>query len=227
MPVHTYLPLFGLWLGLPTLCIKGNFPHIPYLKLYILSGHIACVEHKSAILHSVTSGELALTRNEYEKLLSACICQEDRVLLMMSVSLGLRRSDIVRIRISNIDLDSASLLYHEKKKGNRIRNVPISPKLVQELRILIKTIPITQKTVFSFKDRQAYNRFQSLCKRAGITHRPFHALRATCVKFCQAAGWTPEQVSRLIGDSIRVIQLHYATPSISEMSDVVKEKEVI
>jgi len=184
------------------------------------------VEHKSARCHSVTSGELALTRDEYEKLLSTCKSQEDRVLLMMAVSLGLRRSDIVKIRISNIDLESATLLYHEKKKGNRIRNVPLSPKLVQELRILIKSIPITQKTIFSFKDRQAYNRFQSLCKNAGVTQRPFHALRATCVKFCQAAGWTPEQVSRLVGDSIRVIQLHYATPSIGEMSDVVREKEV-
>ena len=212
---------------LPTPCNKGNISCIHYRKRYILTEHITCMEHKSAIYHSVTSGELALTRADYEKLLSACTCQEDRVLLMMAVSLGLRRSDIVRIRISNIDLESASLLYHEKKKGNRIRNVPISPKLVQELKILIKNIPIAQKTVFSFKDRQAYNRFQSLCKQAGVPRRPFHALRATCVKFCQAARWTPEQVSRLVGDSIRVIQLHYATPSIGEMSDVVKEKEII
>ncbi|EHQ35369.1 tyrosine-type recombinase/integrase [Methanoplanus limicola] len=190
------------------------------------------MEHKSAIsyggLHTViTSGEQALTRQEYDAVLAACECQEDRVLIMLGVSLGLRRADLVSIKISDIDLNSATMSYAEKKKGSRIRTVPISPKLLQEIKILLKTIPKKQKTLFSFKERQAYNRFQKLCNRAGVPGRPIHALRATCVKFCQAAGWTPEQVSRLTGDTIRVIQLHYATPSAGEMADVVKDREIL
>lgn len=181
------------------------------------------MEHNSAI----TSGEQALTRAEYNKLLSVCECQEDRVMLMTLVAFGLRRQDLVNIKISDIDIQNASLAYHERKKGNRIRIVPIPPKLLQEIKILLKTIPSGQKTLFSFKDRQAYNRFNKLCNNAGIPGRPIHAMRATCVKFCQAAGWTPEQVSKLTGDSIRVIQLHYATPTNGEMSEVMTEKETV
>lgn len=190
------------------------------------------MEHKSAKRYTdlnttITSGEQALTRQEYESVLAACESQEERVLIMLAVSLGLRRADLVSIKIPDIDLNSATLSYSEKKKGGRIRTVPLSPKLLQEIKILIKTIPAKQKTLFSFKERTAYNRFQSLCDRAGVPGRPIHALRATCVKFCQAAGWTPEQVSKLTGDTIRVIQLHYATPSAGEMADVAREKEII
>jgi len=185
------------------------------------------VKHKSAISQIITSGEQALTRKEYDSLLAACECQEDRVMIMLAVGFGLRRGDLVRVKISDIDLESKTLAYHEKKKGDRVRVMPLSPKLLQEIKILLKIIPKDQKTLFSFKDRQAYNRFQKLCDAAGIPGRPFHAMRATCVKFCQAAGWTPEQVAKLTGDTIRVIQMHYATPSAGEMADVVKDKEII
>lgn len=172
------------------------------------------------------TGQKALTRKEYEKLLSVCDYLEDRVFLMVAVSLGLRRSDIVRIKIDNIDFQNHKLKYLEKKKHDRIREVPMGPKLEQEIKLLINTIPKNQKTLFSFKDRQAYNRFQTLCQRAEIPNRPFHALRATCIKLCQAQGWTIEQTAELVGDSTKVIQEHYTTPSWSELTEVMVTKEV-
>jgi len=78
-----------------------------------------------------------------------------------------------------------------------------------------------------YGDRTAYRRVQDLCDRAGIPRRPFHALRATCIKFAQIAGWSPEQVAELTGDTIRVIQEHYATPSKQEMCELVREKEIV
>ena len=173
------------------------------------------------------TGEHALTRKEYDRLIASCDSQQDRVMLMMGVSLGLRRSDIVRVRWDDIDLDNAELRYQEKKKGNRLRSVPIGPKLVQELRILKGTQPKTQKTVLSFGDRQAYNRFARVCTIAKVPTRPFHSLRATAIKFMQAAGWTPEQVAEMVGDSIRTIQEHYATPSRSELAEAAEHKEVL
>lgn len=175
---------------------------------------------------AVKTGEHALTKGEYEKVLLACDSLGDRVLIMMAVSLGLRRSDIVRVRVCDVDLRERTITYHEKKKGDRIRVVPMGPKLYQEVKMLIGTIH-DRETLFAFKDRQAYNRFNRLCDIAGIPRRPFHSLRATCVKFCQAAGWSPEQVSELTGDTIRVIQEHYSTPSKAEMKEIMKGKEPI
>jgi integrase len=172
------------------------------------------------------TGEKALTRKEYDRVLEVCGVLEDRVMVMLAVSLGLRRGDLVRVRVANVDFHNHQLTYLEKKKGDRVRVVPIGPKLEQEIRMLIGTLPKGQDTLFSFKDRQAYNRFNTLCEKAGIGPRPFHALRATCIKFCQLSGWSPEQVSELTGDTIEVIQAHYLTPSQAEMKETMNKKEV-
>lgn len=173
------------------------------------------------------TGEHALTEKEYQKLLRACGNQEDRVMILLAVALGLRRSDIVRIRWSDVDLDRAEISYRERKKGDRIRTVPIGSRLVQELLILRASQPKNQERILSFRDRQAYNRFQHVCEIAGIPRRPFHALRATAIKRMQAAGWPPEAVAEIVGDSIRTIQEHYLTPSRAELAEAAREKEVI
>jgi integrase len=186
------------------------------------------MEHKAAKRFTAyRTGEFALTKGEYEKLIQAAGSIEDRVMVMLAVSLGLRRGDLVRIRLSDVDLKNCTISYHEKKKGDRVRTIPIGPRMALELKILMKTLPGEQETVFSFKDRQAYNRFVTLCDIAGIPRRPFHSLRATAIKFAQAAGWSPEQVAELTGDTIKVIQEHYATPSRAEMGELVKAKEII
>lgn len=64
-------------------------------------------------------------------------------------------------------------------------------------------------------------------RNAGLRPRPFHSLRATCIKLAQWKGWTPEQVAKLTGDSIRVIQQHYSTPSRDEMQKVATEKPLL
>lgn len=184
---------------------------------------ITPMQHKAEM---ITSGEHALTREEYNLLLGACDNQEDRVMLMMAVSLGLRRGDVVKVKWSDIDFTDHTLTYYERKK-DRLRTLPMAPALEQELKILFRVRPSGRKEVLPFGDRQAYNRFNRLCEGVCIARRPFHSLRSTCVKFAQSAGWSPEQVSRLTGDTIRVIQLHYATPSTGEMKEITREKSII
>jgi integrase len=180
-----------------------------------------------------TSGERALTPTEYAKLLEVCQTQEEILMLHLAIGLGLRRTDLSQIRISDIDLQNAKLSYYEHKK-RRIRTVPLSPKLVQTIRISLAGFgkAHTKKHLFAwgstqYGDRTAHRRLQTLCDRAGIPRRPFHALRATCIKFCQRAGWTPEQTAKLVGDTLRYIQMHYTVPSDEELALVVTEKEVI
>jgi integrase len=190
-----------------------------------------------------TSGERALTQKEYEALISHCITNEERLLLMLAVTTGLRRVDIAKVQISNIDLAEAKLTFHEHKKDRRDktgkvveerwRMIPLSPKVVQELTIYLNAVGKDHGGfLFSWGeprwgDRTAHRRFQVMCDRAGVERRPFHALRASCIKFCQAKGWSPEQVAKLTGDTIAVIQQHYLTPSDQEMHETVREKEVV
>lgn len=184
-------------------------------------------KHGAYLENSYRTGEHSLTRKEYEKLLAACSSVENELMLKVAVGLGLRRYDLTHVMIADINLPEMEMSYHEKKKGNRIRTVFLSPRLIQIIVKYLKTIPKTQKKLFAFSDKTAYNRLQKLCDIALIPRRPFHALRATCIKFHQAAGWRDEETAELVGDTIRVIQEHYATPSRSEMREATDTTEVI
>ncbi len=170
------------------------------------------------------SGEQALTKVEWEKLKGVINSFEDELLIKIAITTGIRREDIVNIKISNISLPDASLTFHESKK-NRDRMISLNPEIVQLISKYLKTIPKREK-LFDFTGRTAWNKMDRLCKIAGIAPRPFHALRATCVKFCQAAGWRPSEVSKLTGDSLRVIEEHYACPSDAEMKEATINKPV-
>jgi integrase len=174
-----------------------------------------------------TIGQDALTPGEYQKLIESCDSIEDEALFKFTVATGLRREDVISVERQNVNLTQGMVTFSEKKKGGRIRTIPLGQKLCTLLIKYLKTVPKDQKKLFAFCGKTAYNKLQERCDIAGIRRRPFHALRATCVKRCQAAGWTPEQVCNITGDSLRVIQEHYATPSASEMGEVAKEKEII
>jgi integrase len=177
------------------------------------------------------SGEKALSPDEYERMLAACSTLEDRVMILFQVTLGLRRSDLAEIKIANIDIANNLVTYVEKKKGNRIRVVPIGDRLKQEITMLINTIDTKkQKTLFSVGDRQMYNRFNTIAKVAGIRpgeNIPIHALRATACQFMTDAGWRIEEIAEIIGDSIETLQRHYLVPSKARIMQTAREKEVI
>lgn len=193
------------------------------------------IMHSSWQKTSYTTGQRALTETDYNKVISVCDNLHDRLLIMLGVSLGLRREDIVRVRVSNIDLENKWLTYLEKKKGDKIRRVPIGDKLRQEIEIYINT---TKPKDYLFPNRQvgksphmsgrtAYNRLKWLCEKAGVEPRPFHSLRATCIKLKQKQGWSVEQVAALIGDTVSTVQSHYSTPSDDEMKNIMQDKEGI
>ena len=171
------------------------------------------------------SGEKALSKKEYEKLISVIDNLGDELLVKMAVTTALRREDLCNIKISNIDLDNGVLTFHESKK-NVDRPIYLNPDVMLLIKKYLKT-QNKRDNLFPFSGRTAYRHLNHWCRIAGIPERPFHALRATCVKFCQAAGWKPEEVAKLTGDTIRVIQEHYATPSDGDMRQAVQGKAII
>ena len=177
------------------------------------------------------SGEKALSPDEYERMLAACSTLEDRVMILFQVTLGLRRSDLAEIKIANIDIANNLVTYVEKKKGNRIRVVPIGDRLKQEITMLINTIDTKkQKTLFSVGDRQMYNRFNSVAKVAGIRpgqNIPIHALRATACQFMVEAGWRIEEIAEVLGVRVETVQKHCPPPAKSRVMQTAREKEVV
>ena len=171
------------------------------------------------------SGKKALSKKEYEKLISVIDNIEDELLIKMAITTGLRREDLCNIEIDNIDLKEGTLNFHEQKKDKN-RQIYLNYDVV----LLIKKFLNTQekrKKLFSFGGRTAYRHLNHWCRVAEIPERPFHSLRATCIKFYDAAGLSVQIVSKLTGDSIRVIQEHYQTPSEGEMKEAIQKKAII
>jgi len=51
-------------------------------------------------------------------------------------------------------------------------------------------------------------------------------MRATFVKQAIAKGWTMLQIAQHIGDTVDTVEKYYAVPSLGEMSEVARNKEV-
>ena len=139
----------------------------------------------------------------------------------------------MKIELGNVDTERGLIRFWERKK-KRFWKAWIGGETLDILRIYIDTLPKRSRWLFPsplgvkkpISSRTAYNVLQRNLKRAGLRLRPFHALRATCIKLLQKRGWTIEQVMEQTGDSFRTIKEHYETPSDDEMAESAKEKSI-
>lgn len=185
----------------------------------------------------MTAGKHALTEGQVKKLINNCPHLEEATLLSLGVSTGMRRFDIVRVLVDDVDLEENKVAYKEKKKGNRIRVVGLPQSTSTKIKRWLNVRDSSSKYLFPARQsnsetghisgRTAYNIFQRNLERNSLDKRPFHSLRATCVKLCQRKGWTPEQTAEHIGDKIETVRKHYSTPSDEEMFKVSKEKSLL
>lgn len=184
------------------------------------------------------SGERALSEKQVTAVLAASHTPQDKILMEIGFSLGLRRDDLVAVKVVNVNIEESTIKYEEKKKKNRIRIVPIQPTLAGELRRYISTLPKNQTYLFPAREkntkdghmssRTAYKIFNDLCFECGIkTPIPIHAMRATAAKILKNKGWTIEQVANLLGDRVETIQHYYTVPSDAEMKELMDKGGVI
>jgi len=182
-----------------------------------------------------TSGEKALTRKEYDKLLAVIDTHEDELFLKMAITTGLRREDLANVKINNIDLKESLLTFHESKKSVD-RPIPLTDEVILLISKFLKTVD-KREYLFSCSGTQFYRRFNGYYvkgkytpgyfDKAGIANRPIHAFRATAIKFMKDAGYSDPQIMAITGDTLQVIQQHYMTPSMDELRNAVKGKAIL
>jgi integrase len=166
----------------------------------------------------------ALSELEYQMLLNACERYEDTALLYLGVRFGLRRQDIVNVKMADVNLEQGKIRFYEHKKS-RTRELPIPSDILPWFKQYIEHLPKSQKTMFSYtNDKTVYNRLQELCIRAGI-HTPFpvHTMRGTCYKRLRNQyKWTLEAAAAWLGDTVEIAALHYGSVSEGELADLVR-----
>ena len=182
------------------------------------------------------TGQFALTSMQVDKLLQSFNSIQDKAMISVAISIGLRREDLVRLKYNDVKLPHITY-YEQKKRRTRTVTVP-SDEVIQTIKMHINSMRKSEwlfpspKTTGKFKNahvssRHVYDVFNEHLDQIGVKRRPFHSLRATCYKLLQVAGWKERQACEMLGDSLRVAQEHYDAPSEEEMNDLAKHKQIL
>ena len=152
-----------------------------------------------------------LSPEEVTRLLDAACNLYHRTLLMTLYSTAIRRAELCRLKVQDID-SQRMMIRINQGKGGRDREVPLSPKLLETLRVYFRwmrpttflfqgtvkgvraDVPITPNVVW-LACRQA-------AQKAGITtHLSPHSLRHSCASHLLEAGADLRTIQILLGHS--------------------------
>jgi len=152
-----------------------------------------------------------LSPEEVTRLIDAACNLYHRTLLMTLYSTAARRAELCRLKVQDID-SQRMMIRINQGKGGRDREVPLSPKLLEILRVYFRwmqpqtflfpgtvkgvraDVPITPNVVW-LACRQA-------AQRAGITKRLSpHSLRHSCASHLLEAGADLRTIQVLLGHS--------------------------
>ena len=151
---------------------------------------------------------IILSEEEVARLIDSASSSYHRVILMTLYGTGLRREELCRLKVT--DVDSQRMVVHVRQgKGNRDRDLPLSPKLLEVLRdywrwrkpktylfpSLLRTRPekpITSKTV--------WYAVQQAARRAGIKKKVHpHLLRHSWATHLLERGADLREIQVLLG----------------------------
>jgi integrase/recombinase XerD len=152
-----------------------------------------------------------LSPEDVTRLIDAACNLYHRTLLMTLYSTAVRRAELCRLKVQDID-SQRMMIRINQGKGGRDREVPLSPKLLETLRVYFRwmqpttflfpgtlkgvraDVPITPNVVW-LACRQA-------AQRAGITKRLSpHSLRHSCASHLLEAGADLRTIQVLLGHS--------------------------
>jgi integrase/recombinase XerD len=122
-----------------------------------------------------------LSQEEVQRMIDAATSLLHRALLMTLYSTGMRRAEVTRLKVS--DIDSQRMMIHiNQGKGGKDREVPLSLKLLETLRPTPKAV---------------YHASKGAARRAGIQKKVGpHTLRHTYASLPLQQGESPAYVQR-------------------------------
>ncbi|MGA8440490.1 MAG: site-specific integrase [Candidatus Sulfotelmatobacter sp.] len=181
-----------------------RFLFIKTLHRHFLAEHIPFPKSRKRL-------PTVLSPEEVARLIDSACNLYHRTLLMTLYSTAMRRAELCRLKVHDID-SKRMMIRINQGKGSRDREVPLSPKLLETLRVYWRwmqpatflfpgtvkgvraDVPITSNMVW-LACRQA-------AQRAGITKRLSpHSLRHSCASHLLEAGADLRTLQVLLGHS--------------------------
>lgn len=170
-----------------------------------------------------------LDNKERLALLAACE-QVNRQFLypivVLALSTGARRREILNLKWSDIDFDRSIITLHETKNGER-RILPLAGKALTEVRALFCVHNSPSAYVFhSPTDTRKPWRFQSswnsAVKKAGLKDFRFHDLRHSAASYLAMNGASLAEIAEVLGHKTLAMVKRYAHLSEAHTASVVE-----
>jgi site-specific recombinase XerD len=154
-----------------------------------------------------------LTQDEVARLINAALTPVHRIVLMLLYSTGLRRAELTRLQVK--DIDSGRMVIHVVGgKGRKDRDVMLSPRMLDELRQYWRTVKHKPRTWLfpagrwhgrterPMSDNVVWHASHEAAKRAGIDKRVHpHTLRHSFATHLLEAGVDLRTIQLLMGHS--------------------------
>lgn len=190
-----------------------------------------------------TRSQFHLTEDQIKLLIRHTDKLRDKIIIKLLAYCGLRRFELAKIRIEDINLETGKILILGKKNIERLATI-FSEQLIEDLKIYIGYVLDNKKHGFLFPAVSSLNKkghispteINRIVAKAG--HRAHlknpvpelkninpHILRHSCARILKDKGLSLEVVQKVLGHlSYKTTMDLYGTKSISEMDEELKEK---
>jgi len=166
-----------------------------------------------------------LSREEVARLLASTATLRARALLLTTYGGGLRVSEVVRLRVGDIDA-ARDMLRIEQGKGRKDRYPLLGPRLLVELRHYWQVYRPTPPWLFPQRSKPvpmdpttAQKLYYAAKRRAGITKAGgIHALRHAFTTHLLEAGTDLATLQRLLGHESVTTTMHYVHVARSHLT---------
>ncbi|HTU47434.1 MAG TPA: site-specific integrase, partial [Bryobacteraceae bacterium] len=155
----------------------------------------------------------------YQKLLFE-LPEELRLLFVVAYHVGLRKSALLRIKWSQVDV-AAKTIWMEGKRSNR-KPEPVAVPIYGDMAKFIEMQPRTSEYLFARGSRPIRDFRESwdlACQRAGVPDLLFHDLRRTAVRNLRRAGVAETVIMKITGHRTRSVFERY---NITDHSDTIE-----
>ncbi len=168
----------------------------------------------------------ALTEAQIRLLLADIDNIRDDALIRLGLSVGLRVSEVVSIRTSEIEFDRATIKIWDEKK-DQWRNVWPTLETMSAIRKYLNSLPKPRQYLFPVSAKTVERTIQKYSKRALGFTLSWHALRTTYVSRSVELEQSPAVVMINTGDSPATILKYYTKLPEVIMRRFVESKPVI
>jgi site-specific recombinase XerD len=172
---------------------------------------------------------IVLSPDEVTRMIHATTNLRHRTILMTLYSTGMRRSELCHLRPEDIDKERMVVRIRQGK-GGKDREVPLSPKLLEQLRTYYRSVKVRNGWMFpSLQTRRAdqpitqkavWHACREATRRAGITKAVHpHTLRHSFATHLFDSGAELPVIQTLLGHADprdTMIYLHLATRKLRE-----------